>query len=199
MANPPAVQIPSGSSVRVSVIDSTTRFHNLPINGFIQPSMTGYAHLHAVAYSFLIEHPSSGKYLFDLACRKDWEQLSVVDTVKIAGTGADIKKNVAEILQENGVKTSEIQGIFWRRVGPRYPAGTGEILTRRHSHWHFDHRGDPSTFPPTTSLIVGPGFKENFMPGFPQNSKSPVLESDYKYVDGSCGLTSHPTDLAQRS
>ena len=30
-----------------------------------------------------------------------------------------------------------------------------------------DHTGDPSTFPGSTDLIVGPGFKEAFVPGFP--------------------------------
>lgn len=28
------------------------------------------------------------------------------------------------------------------------------------SHSHFDHVGDPSTFPPSTDLIVSPGFKK---------------------------------------
>lgn len=51
-------------------------------------------------------------------------------------------------------------------------------LTLR-SHWHWDHIGDPSTFPPSTHLIVGPGFKEAMLPGAPANPDSPILESDY--------------------
>lgn len=47
------------------------------------------------------------------------------------------------------------------------------------SHWHWDHIGDPSTFPPTTDLIVGAGFKEAMLPGAPANPESPILESDY--------------------
>lgn len=47
------------------------------------------------------------------------------------------------------------------------------------SHWHWDHLGDPSTFPPSTELVVGPGFKKEFMPGFPANADSPVRESDF--------------------
>ena len=49
-----------------------------------------------------------------------------------------------------------------------------------HSHFHFDHTGDPTRFPSSTELIVGPGFKDAFIPGFPSNAKSPVLERDYQ-------------------
>ena len=45
---------------------------------------------------------------------------------------------------------------------------------------HWDHVGDPSRFPPSTELVVGPGFKKAFVPGAPTNVKSPILESDYK-------------------
>ena len=48
------------------------------------------------------------------------------------------------------------------------------------SHWHYDHIGDPSTFPASTELVVGPGFKEAFLPGWPARPDSPVRESDYK-------------------
>jgi len=47
------------------------------------------------------------------------------------------------------------------------------------SHWHWDHTGSPSTLPPTTALIVGRGFKKTYIPGYPQNKESPILEADY--------------------
>jgi len=42
------------------------------------------------------------------------------------------------------------------------------------SHSHTDHLGDPSLYPNTTSLVVGPTFKTNptLYPGYPLNSKS---------------------------
>lgn len=40
-----------------------------------------------------------------------------------------------------------------------------------------DHTGDPSVFPASTDLIVGPGFKQAFVPGWPTNENSPVAES----------------------
>lgn len=45
------------------------------------------------------------------------------------------------------------------------------------SHWHFDHFGDPSLFPSDISLVVGPGFKSAFTPGYPATPTSPIPES----------------------
>lgn len=44
------------------------------------------------------------------------------------------------------------------------------------SHYHWDHVGNTALFPPTTELVVGPGFKAspNILPGFPDNIDSPV-------------------------
>lgn len=50
------------------------------------------------------------------------------------------------------------------------------------SHWHFDHIGDMSKFPPSVNIVVGPGFKENLLPGYPSNPESALLESDYTCV-----------------
>lgn len=48
------------------------------------------------------------------------------------------------------------------------------------SHHHWDHTGDPSTFPASTDLIVGPGFKASFLPGYPDDPTSPVSKSAYE-------------------
>lgn len=45
---------------------------------------------------------------------------------------------------------------------------------------HYDHIGDMKTFPGSTKLIVGPGFKEAFMPAYPIKEESPLLESDWE-------------------
>jgi glyoxylase-like metal-dependent hydrolase (beta-lactamase superfamily II) len=39
--------------------------------------------------------------------------------------------------------------------------------------------GDPSTFPSNVALIVGPGVKEAYLPGYPAKQDSPVLETDF--------------------
>jgi hypothetical protein len=52
----------------------------------------------------------------------------------------------------------------------------GEVGAIIWSHWHFDHAGDPQTFPTTTDLVVGPGFIENFVPAYPTIKDSHVDE-----------------------
>lgn len=48
------------------------------------------------------------------------------------------------------------------------------------SHWHWDHLGDPSEFPHSVKIVVGPGFKDAFLPAYPTNKDSPVLETDFE-------------------
>ena len=48
-----------------------------------------------------------------------------------------------------------------------------------YSHYHWDHSGDPSTFPPSTALVVGPGFKDAFVPAYPTKPGCAIHESDY--------------------
>ena len=43
----------------------------------------------------------------------------------------------------------------------------------------MDHTGTPSGFYSTTVLVVGEGFKEAYIPGYPTNQSSSVLESEY--------------------
>lgn len=50
------------------------------------------------------------------------------------------------------------------------------------SHWHFDHVGNPDVFPGSTELVVGPGVKDAFMPGYPAREDSSLRESDFKWV-----------------
>jgi hypothetical protein len=47
------------------------------------------------------------------------------------------------------------------------------------NHAHWDHTGDPSTFPTNTTLIVGPGTKSAFFPGWPMRSEGRVLASAF--------------------
>lgn len=44
--------------------------------------------------------------------------------------------------------------------------------------------GDPSTFPHSTALVVGPGTKAAVLPGYPADPNSQHLETDFAYVDG---------------
>ncbi|TVY38001.1 Cytochrome P450 monooxygenase, partial [Lachnellula subtilissima] len=162
---PPDLKIPSSTTtVNIRIIDTTTRISGIPLEGFVSPAIKGHTLLTAApAFSFLIEHPSNRKLLFDLGVRKDTENFApkIVNRLRDGGWDAEVKQGVREQLEAHGVRGTDIEGIVW-------------------SHWHWDHTGDPSTFDPHTALIVGPGFKDAFTPGYPANEESPIRESDYK-------------------
>ncbi|EXJ61040.1 hypothetical protein A1O7_05193 [Cladophialophora yegresii CBS 114405] len=155
---------PSNNAVTVRIIDSTSQLRaHAPM--ILEPAIPGHDLLQCPAYSFLIEHPSGRKILYDLGTRKDWENLPplVQGLLKHHDLAIEVEKNVAEILQENGIAVTdgEIEALIW-------------------SHWHYDHIGDPSTFPGSTALVVGPGFKAAFLPGYPENKDSAIRQSDYE-------------------
>lgn len=73
------------------------------------------------------------------------------------------EKNVSEILDSDasglGIRSADISAIIW-------------------SHSHFDHIGDPSTFPQSTTLVVGPGVKAHCEHAYPCDPSSALLDSD---------------------
>ena len=115
---PPSLNIPDSESVvNVHVINTTSRIKDMPSSVFMTPSYKGLDTLDAPAFSFLIEHQSSGrKLLFDLGVRKDWENLppTIVKSIRDVGCTVTVDKGVAEILQAGGVAPMDIEAIIWR-------------------------------------------------------------------------------------
>ncbi|KAL8958768.1 MAG: hypothetical protein Q9183_005772, partial [Haloplaca sp. 2 TL-2023] len=157
-------EIPESShAVDVHIIDSTSRIAGIPITTFMEPKIKGHDVMKCPAFSFLIEHHQTGsKILFDLGVRKDWENFAsnITHWIKEKNATVTVEKGVAEILKDNGVDPPSINAIIW-------------------SHPHWDHTGDPSTFPHSIELVVGPGFKKALLPGYPANQASRIKESDY--------------------
>ncbi|KAM3089399.1 hypothetical protein ACMFMG_000998 [Clarireedia jacksonii] len=150
---------PSSSTVRIQIINTTSRIADFPTSLMVQPSIASHPYLDCPSYSFLITHPSSQtSLLFDLGTRPDWKKLPPHVIDPLIANKCDIS---ADILSQHQIPLSSISAIIW-------------------SHYHFDHIGNPSLFPPSTSLIVGPGFKSAKLPGYPTNQESPILESDYE-------------------
>ena len=133
---------------------------------FLQPDYTGHDELLGPAFSFLIEHESKKPILFDLAIRSDWQVLPSYPKWKELGWTIIVEKDVATILKDNGVDVDggAIDAIIW-------------------SHHHWDHVGNPQTFPGSTSLVVGPGFLEAYTPGYPKRQDSTLMETDFQGRD----------------
>ncbi|KAL8712618.1 MAG: hypothetical protein Q9220_003149 [cf. Caloplaca sp. 1 TL-2023] len=160
----PTFEIPESTSVvDIHIINSTSKIRGLPTELFMEPKIKGYDVIDCPAYSFLIEHPKNKeRIVFDLGVRKDWENLapSIANRIRDKGWSVEVDRGVADILSDGGVEPKSVDAIIW-------------------SHHHWDHTGDPSTFPHSTDLVVGPGFKDAFVPAYPTSKNAPVRESDY--------------------
>lgn len=45
---------------------------------------------------------------------------------------------------------------------------------------HFDHSGNLEHLPKSVDLIVGPGFRDEFLPGYPTKETSAFWENEFK-------------------
>lgn len=175
---PPTTNVPeSSTTVQVSAIDSTMFMEGFKCGQLWEPAIKGFDRFKGGTWAFLIEHPSGRKLLYDLGLRKDFLNLPPALGMKQlldSGVIAELRveKNVADILTKGGLDLNDVEGIIW-------------------SHFHFDHTGDVSTFPKTTKLIVGPGTKSNFMPGYPTDPSAHTLDSDFE------GRTVEEVDFSQ--
>ena len=156
--------IPSlDSCVRLRAIDAKTQMC-VSSRGFIQPVIAGFDILNLTSITFLIEHPTLNmKILFDCGARKDFENFSPATKrrLNVNIKGLSVEKDVYEILQEVGISLDELDAMVW-------------------SHWHWDHHGAPEKYPPHVKIVVGPGFKHNFMPGYPTNPDGLLLDANFE-------------------
>ena len=159
----PELKIPAGTATcDLRVLDTTCNIIT-PLNYLVEPDLPGYELLNLPTWSFHLKHAPSGReLLFDLGSRKDWQNLPphVANLIAAAVPGYKVDRDVIDILQEGGVDLKKVEALLL-------------------SHWHFDHCGAPSALPKNVNLVVGPGFKNEFMPGYPSKEESPFHEADF--------------------
>lgn len=170
---PGDIQFPTykGHCAKVSVINGATTQMLSSMLVHPPPSSAAHKYMRLASYSFLVEsHHRSQKILFDLAFMKDLFNRMPPSLKAMLAGGTDVVDPVMKIeslcdvpdtLREHGQDLSGINNIIW-------------------SHAHIDHVGDPSVFPSSTDLVVGPGFKSAHMPGYPVNPDATVLDSAFR-------------------
>jgi hypothetical protein len=112
-----AFTIPPGATVSVSIIDTTTKLTNIPWSFLMKPAVQGHDRSKDLpALSFLIEHSSGRRILFDLGTRKDFMQIQAPISARVIKLGwqPSAKKNVIEILEENNIPGQSIEALIWR-------------------------------------------------------------------------------------
>jgi glyoxylase-like metal-dependent hydrolase (beta-lactamase superfamily II) len=150
------LEIPqSSSTVDIYIIDNGASLSGLPGSSMMDPVLPGYEEGGRVpSYAFLIHHkPTNVRLLFDLSVRTNWKSAFppvFVKGVQRMGLEVHVGKDIADVLIENFVNPGEIDAIIF-------------------SHHHFDHTGDAGRFPSSTKLLVGPGYKKAYLPGWPAN------------------------------
>ena len=115
---PPINAPASDVTVRVSAIDTTLWMDGVACNIMWDPEIKGFNSVKCGAWCFLIEHPSGRKLLYDLGCRKDFENSPPALGLKqMVESGmmlkVEVEKNVSTILEEGGTSLKEIEGIIW--------------------------------------------------------------------------------------
>lgn len=69
------------------------------------------------ALSFLLEHPSGKKYLWDLGVPADLDALGPEVAGRLKKVSYEIKaRDPASVLAANGIPTESITGVIWRSV-----------------------------------------------------------------------------------
>ncbi|GJC87761.1 cytochrome P450 monooxygenase mpaDE [Colletotrichum liriopes] len=153
---------PSNTTVQVSVIDTTLN-GDLPTAPFMGPAIKGFERWHGVGYAFLVTHKdpqgSERRIVFDLGLPKDWENdfsPPVIEAGKELDATMTAEKYVSEILTENDVDLGGIEALFWRPHRPPIPLS------------------------PSASLVVGPGVKQAYFPGWPAVPDAPILAREFQ-------------------
>ncbi|MCJ1350767.1 MAG: hypothetical protein MMC33_000748 [Icmadophila ericetorum] len=160
----PPLNIPSSfSTVTLRIINSTTTLHIDP-SIFWRPVLQGFKTIHAPIFCFLISHGSQ-HVLFDLSVRRDWENYSP----------STVPLNKGTITVRTSLDISQILD-----ASPSCPdISSASISAIICFHSHFDYIGDPSIFPPTTTLVVGPDFRSSTTCCYPTDPTSSLLDSDF--------------------
>jgi hypothetical protein len=113
----PEVELPAGEiTVNVKLICSTN-FGPAILKRFMAPPVPGLDTFpSSPSLSFLIQHPKGDNLVFDLGIRKDFENYSpsIANYLPTTNYTIDVKKDVADILQEGGLALADINAVIWR-------------------------------------------------------------------------------------
>ncbi|ESK81485.1 metallo-beta-lactamase superfamily protein [Moniliophthora roreri MCA 2997] len=149
---------PSSNTVSVRCINVCTDDSGVPAALLLEPVLPGREFLPIPALAFLIEHPKK-RIMFDLGLRKDVDNLSptIAQNISMPGFGLKVEKDIVEQLGAGGIKPDDVDIVIW-------------------SHTHMDHIGDMSKFPPSTTLVIGPGSDRA---SYPTVADAKLLDSDF--------------------
>ena len=118
MEQKPAIEIPSGSTITVKLINPVN-FGPVQISRFMAPAVPGMETFEQIpSLCFLLEHPSGRKLVWDLGIRKDYDNYSpkIAQYIPLAYSRIECTKSVADVLQDHEYSLDAIEAVIWRYV-----------------------------------------------------------------------------------
>lgn len=119
MGSRPFVEVPPGQEAISVKLINAVNFGPAIIKRFMEPAVPGVEKKKpSPVLTFLLEHSSGKKLVFDLGIRKDYQNYAPVVANYIPTTNYDIQvtKNVVDILEEGGIPGTDIDAVIWRLV-----------------------------------------------------------------------------------
>lgn len=153
----------SSSTISVWIIDNGSLITGMQGSDYMSPVLPGYETFDGPVYCFLLHHQlTNTRLLFDLGIRTDWQTAyppALVESLKEEGMGLHVERDTTDILREHKIFPSDIAAVIF-------------------SHHHFDHTGDMTKFTASTKIIVGPGYREEYLPGYPDDPENEDTTAD---------------------
>lgn len=128
----PPFDIPKGQQVVTVKLINAVIAGPAILSRFMTPPVPGLETFPTFpSFSFLLEHSSGRKLVWDLGIRKDYQNYAPAIANYIPTTNYDLRvtKNVIDILGESGIEGKEIEAVIWRYVK------TFSLLP----HWAIEH------------------------------------------------------------
>ncbi|KAJ5756619.1 hypothetical protein N7533_006162 [Penicillium manginii] len=157
MAETSTFTVPAGQAITVKLIN-TVNFGPAQLHRFMAPPVPGMeTHPSNPSFSFLLEHSSGRKLVFDLGIRKDYQNYApkIAEYIPTTNYKIEVTKNVIDILEEEGIQGEDIEAVSLA-LGPYWRSFFVSIFNRL--NW----------------------FKDAMLPAAPQNPDSPLSESAFE-------------------
>lgn len=117
MANLPLIELPPGKEAISVKMINPVNFGPAIIKRFMEPPVPGVEKKKpGPVLTFLLEHSSGKKLVFDLGIRKDYENYAptVAEYIPTTNYNIQVTKNVVDILEESEVPGASIDAVIWR-------------------------------------------------------------------------------------
>lgn len=111
--------IPSGTAISALKLINAVNFGPAVLEGLMGPPIPHVTTLgpgNSPSLSFLIEHITGRRLVWDLGIRKDWNNYApvIANYIPTRNYTIEVTKNVIEILEEDNINGDSIEAVIWR-------------------------------------------------------------------------------------